>query len=88
MDNTGDEVFDFPCIFPLKVMGPQADDFEAFVVSVVQQHAPNTAYNTSSRTSSNGKYLSITITFVAESREQLDGIYKELSGNRRVLMAL
>lgn len=87
MDNK-DDVFDFPCIFPLKVMGHQADDFEDFVVSVVLQHAPNSAYNTSRRASSNGKYLSVTVTFVAENREQLDGIYQQLSGNPRVLMAL
>jgi hypothetical protein len=82
------EIFDFPCIFPLKVMGHQADDFEAFVVGIVQQHAPQSAYNTSQRTSSNGKYISITVTFVAESRAQLDGIYQDLSQQPRVLMAL
>jgi uncharacterized protein len=82
------EVFDFPCIFPLKVMGHQADDFEAYVVEIVQRHAPTSAYNTRQKVSSNGKYLSITVTFVAESRTQLDGIYQDLSHNPRVLMAL
>lgn len=82
------EVFDFPCIFPLKVMGHHTDDFEDFVTEIVKQYAPQSAYNTSRRMSSGGKYLSITVTFVAENQQQLDGIYQELSNNPRVLMAL
>ncbi|HEY4723266.1 MAG TPA: DUF493 domain-containing protein [Anaerolineae bacterium] len=41
-----------------------------------------------SRTSNGGKYLSVTATFIADSREQLDGLYQELSDHARVLMLL
>ena len=80
--------FEFPLIFPLKVIGRNADDFEGFVVSVVKTHAPLSERTVTTRPSQSGKYLAVTVTFVAESREQLDAIYQELSGHERVLMAL
>jgi putative lipoic acid-binding regulatory protein len=80
--------FEFPLIFPLKVFGRNADDFEGFVVSVVKKHAPLSAHTVNTRPSQGGKYLAVTVTFVAETREQLDAIYQELSGHERVLMAL
>jgi len=75
-------------LFPLKVIGRNADDFEGFVVSVVQTHVPLSARTVNSRLSQAGTYLAVTVTFVAESREQLDAIYQELSGHKRVLVAL
>ncbi len=81
-------ILEFPCIFPLKVMGHAADDFEDFVVGIVHTHAPLSARTVISRASSGGKYLSVTVTFVAESKAQLDAIYLELSQHKRVLMAL
>jgi len=80
--------FEFPLIFPLKVIGRNADDFEGFVVSVVKTHAPLSERTVTTRPSQGGKYLAVTVTFVVESREQLDAIYQELSGHERVLMAL
>jgi len=69
-------------------MGRNADDFEGFVVSVVQMHVPLSERTVTTRPSRNGNFLSVTVTFVAESREQLDAIYQELSDHQRVLMAL
>jgi putative lipoic acid-binding regulatory protein len=55
----------------------------------VRRHAPNlTDHAVSSRLSSNGKYRSVTATFTAHSREQLDALYRELSGHEQVLMLL
>lgn len=78
----------FPCIFPLKVMGKATNNFEAFVVAVVAKHAPNSARSVLTRPSRGGKYLSVTVTFVAESKTQLDAIYAELNARQGVLMAL
>jgi putative lipoic acid-binding regulatory protein len=75
-------------VFPLKAIGRNADDFEGFVVAVVHAQAPISARTVSTRLSQGGKYLAVTVTFVAESREQLDAIYRELSNSGRVLMAL
>jgi uncharacterized protein len=79
----------FPCSFPLKAMGYNDDDFEALIVSIVRRHVPLFDEEAvTSRTSHGGKYLAVTATFIADSREQLDGLYQELSDNKRVLMLL
>jgi len=83
------DVFQFPCDFPLKAMGHNTDEFEILIVTIVRRHAPDLAdHAVSSRLSSNGKYRSVTATFTAHSREQLDAIYRELSAHEQVLMLL
>ncbi len=80
---------EFPCKFPMKVIGREVDNFEGFVREIVQRHVSAADWLTTTRRfSRTGKYVSITITFIAESREQLDGLYVELSRSRRVLFLL
>jgi len=82
-------VFEFPCAFPLKVFGEVAEDFEELVVTIVSRHVQELESGTvSSRESSGGKYLCVTVTFEAQNREQLDELYMELSSHERVLMLL
>jgi uncharacterized protein len=80
---------EFPCVFPLKAIGKDQDDFAAFITEIVRRHAPelNDAA-VSTRVSSGGKYVSVTATFVAQSQEQLDAMYRELSSHERVLFVL
>ncbi len=79
----------FPCIFPVKVMGANQDDFERLVVEIIQKHATiATEEVVISRLSRNGRFLSLTVRIHAESQEQLDAIYEELSSHERVLMML
>ncbi len=84
-----DSVIDFPCDFAIKAMGLAVDNFDALVVAIVRQHVPNLGEAAvSCKPSAAGKYLSVTISFEAESRAQLDNIYLALSAEKRVLMAL
>lgn len=79
----------FPCVFPIKVMGLAADDFDALVYSLVLRHAPQLAENAiRTRPSSGGKYLAVTVTLQAESQQQVDAIYRELTGCDRIVMVL
>lgn len=79
----------FPCVFPLKVMGRREDGFAQTVSEVVMRHAPDFHPQTiEMRTSKNGRYLSLTVTLNAKSREQLDGLYSELSKHPMVMMVL
>ncbi len=81
--------FVFPCSFPLKVFGQDRDNFEGLVVALVRRHVGGDEdLAVSSRQSRGGKYLAVTVTFTAESREQLEALYLELSQNQRVLMTL
>ncbi len=79
----------FPCQFPIKAMGLDEDDFDMLIVGIVRKHAPDLAEGAvSCRMSRGGKYVSVTVTIEAESREQLDRIYRELHAEDRVLILL
>jgi putative lipoic acid-binding regulatory protein len=80
---------DFARIFPVKVMGANQDNFESLVVSIIQKHAGVAEDEGLTRhLSRNGRFVSITVQINAESQEQLDNIYRELSAHERVLMML
>jgi putative lipoic acid-binding regulatory protein len=84
-----DTLFDFPCDFPIKVMGRDTAEFHATARRLVEKHAgplPDDAIQTAS--SRNGRFVSITVTVRAQSREQLDAIYREVSAHEDVLWAL
>lgn len=87
--NTGDALLEFPCDFPIKVFGQPEEDFVGFVVELVARHAgPIAPESIATRSSRGGKYLAVTITVRADSREQMDRVYQELCAHRRILMAL
>lgn len=86
---TAEDLFEFPCLFPIKVMGLRTDDFATTVVAVLLRHVPDfDAKSVEMRASSGGKYLSITCTFMAHSRVQLDEVYQALSHHPAVSMVL
>ncbi len=78
----------FPCSFPIKAMGKATQDFSILVVEIIRKHHPDvTEAAVKTKPSRAGKYLSVTVTIDAQSREQLDNIYLELTAHERVLMA-
>jgi putative lipoic acid-binding regulatory protein len=80
---------EFPCVFPIKIMGRTQDGFAQAVVEFVVRHAPDfDAATLEMRTSSAGNYLSVTATVNAISREQLDDLYRELVAHPMVAMVL
>jgi len=85
----GDAIMEFPCDFPIKMMGRDRREFHEAAGSVVEQH-PGPVNDEAIRTaaSRNGRFVSITITIRAESREQLDAIYMDLTAHDEVLVAL
>lgn len=79
----------FPCTFPIKIMGRMEEGFADAMVEVVLRHAPDfDAATVSMKASSGNKYLSLTCTINAISKQQLDDLYREISGHPLVLMAL
>ncbi len=79
----------FPCEFAIKVIGIWREDFQARVLDILGRHVPDLENaHVSNRTSSAGKYLSVTVAFRARSREQLDAIYRELTADDRVTLVL
>lgn len=90
MNSENETLMQFPCQFSVKAMGLTShDDFEALVVEIVSTHVPDLEQDASrARASKNGKYLSVTVTFQATSKAQLDAIYYALTEHRDVLMSL
>ena len=87
--NPQDSAIEFPCDFPVKAMGLASETLHAAVMEIVCKHAPDTeATALKTRPSSNGKYISMTITVRATSQAQLDAIYTDLTACEQVLMAL
>lgn len=84
-----DTLLEFPCEFPIKIMGERRDDFTQAMVAIVLRHAPDfIAESVEMRASSGGKYLSITCTIRATSKPQLDNLYRELTAHPMVKVAL
>ncbi len=79
----------FPTEFPIKIMGLTQDGFAQAVAGIVRRHAPDFDASTiEMRSSKEGKYLSLTATINATSREQLDAIYQALCDHPMVKMVL
>jgi putative lipoic acid-binding regulatory protein len=82
-------LLEFPCDFPLKVMGAAVDGFAQTIATVVLQHAPDFDPATiEMRPSRAGNYLSLTCTIRATSQIQLDDLYRVLSSHPMVKVAL
>lgn len=84
-----DSVIEYPLDFPIKVMGLNTPEFRPAMVALFRRHAPDFDEATiEARTSREAKYLSLTITIHAQSREQLDALYSDVSDHPLVTMAL
>ncbi len=82
-------MLEFPCDFPLKMMGRDTPEFHATVRALVERHTgPLSDEAIHTAQSRNGRFVSITVTINATSKEQLDNIYRELTAHDDVLMAL
>ena len=82
-------LLEFPCLFPIKIMGLANAALAQTVLDVVRRHAPDYDGATMEmRASSGGKYLSLTCTINATSKPQLDALYRELTSHPLVKVAL
>ena len=82
-------LIDYPCDFPIKVMGKSQQGFAQAVTEVVLRHDPNfQVANMEMRSSKAARYLSLTCTVRATSRQQLDALYQELCDHPMVEMVL
>ena len=86
---TRQSLIEYPCDFPIKVMGARVDGFAQAVIEVVLRHAPDfDAAAMQMRPSAKGNYLAITCTLNATSQLQLDNLYRELSSHPMVKVVL
>lgn len=84
-----EELLQFPCDFPIKVMGRDSPTFRSLTLAIIERHAgPLPATGIAERLSRQGRFLALTYTIRAESRAQLDRIYQDLTDSGVVLVAL
>ena len=84
-----DSLIDYPCDFPIKVLGQSQHGFAQAVMEVVVRHDPGfNAGTIEMRSSSKARYISLTCIVRATSREQLDALYQELCDHPMVVMVL
>ena len=82
-------LIDYPCEFPIKIMGKDEQDFTKSILMIVNLHIPGFDYkNVEKRLSKKNKYLSLTCTVYVISQFQLDALYQELCDHPMVIMVL
>ncbi len=82
-------VIDFPCEFPIKMMGRDTPEFRATARQLVENHVgPIADEAVQTNLSGKGNFVSVTVTITATNQQQLDDIYRDVSGHDDVLMAL
>lgn len=84
-----ESLIEYPCDFPIKVLGRMQAGFAHAVIEIVRTHAPDFNGSTAQmKNSRQGKYLSVTCIVRAASREQLDALYRALCDHPMVVMVL
>jgi uncharacterized protein len=88
-DEAPQELLRFPTDYPIKVVGRPTAEFRARIHALVVKHVPNVETDRiTERLSENGNFLSISYTIVAESREQVVALAKDLTAAEGVLMVI
>lgn len=80
---------EFPCDYPIKVLGEQGDGFVELVVDIVRRHDPELCEERISyRESGKGRYLSVQLVITATGTDQLQALFAELKASGRVALVL
>jgi len=85
--NNEESLWEFPCQFMFKAMAHAVEGVEDEIVGVIQQHVPGD-YTPSLNPSRTGKYVSVTVSFTATSKQQLDEIYVAVNAIENVKFCL
>lgn len=84
-----ESLIDFPCDFPVKVMGAAIPEFHSCIAKIARKHDPEFIEDEiKQNTSKTGKYVSLTLNIHAKDKAQLDRLYEELTSQELVLWAL
>lgn len=80
---------EFPCQYPIKVVGRAAPDYKQFVIDIIQKHAADLDLDTVElKPSRNGNFYSVRFTITATGVDQLEAIFEELKASGRVTMVI
>jgi putative lipoic acid-binding regulatory protein len=80
---------EFPCAYPIKVLGRSSEDYEALIIEVFERHAPGFDQQTiTARVSRKGTFTALTITITATGPDQLEALHQDLLATGQVTMVI
>ncbi len=86
---TQESLLNFPCDFPIKIIGKNKPGFKQEIVDIIREHYPSTQDQAiTNQESHNGNYLSITATIIARDQASLDALYHDLTAHPDIRMVL
>ncbi|MCX8566130.1 MAG: hypothetical protein ON057_000857 [Glomeribacter sp. 1016415] len=89
MDSANQSLIDFPCAFPIKVLGKTQPGFAEAIQRLLKEFDANfDGASIEMRPSRNGNYIGLTCTVHARNRPHLDEIYRALSSHPMVSVVL
>ena len=89
MQNQEPPKIEFPCDYPIKVLGRSHDDLQSVIFEVFERHAPGFDQTTLTiRPSSKGTFTALTLTITATGRDQLDALHQDLMATGMVQMVI
>ena len=80
---------EFPCEYPIKVMGKNSDEFSDIILKIIRRHAPGLRdENINFRPSRNKNYLAVNVIIYATGTQQLKALFDDLKASGLVSMVL
>lgn len=79
----------FPCHYVLKVTAIAAEMAIEVLLAIIKPHVPDvSAADITLKNSSQGKYVSFSVSFMAQSQQQLDALYRDLTARKECVFVL
>jgi len=83
------KLLEFPCMFPIKVLGKDCKVFYESVTSIMRSHSQSfSERKVKKNKSKKGKYISLTCIVDVNDQDELDKIYIDLSKNQNIIFVL
>ena len=80
---------EFPCDYPVKVMGRKVPEFETTIIDVFERHDPGfPRERISIRASREGTFVSLTVFITATGKPQLQALHRDLMSTGLVSMVI
>lgn len=82
-------LIEFPCNFPIKIIGVNTSEFLNEITSIIFNHFPDLDSSAlTHKSSQQSNYLAITVTVIAKNQSMLDAFYIEINQHPDVKMVL
>ena len=82
-------LLEFPCHFPIKIIGQNAQTMQDEITNIILKYFPDTpADKIKSTPSAKGNFISITASLYVLDKLTLDNLYKEVSKHPQIKMVL